>query len=157
MLVRLDLRRQIGIARAGQFGQTMPPSGRLLAVAALSPSLTDRRPSRDNGRMGDRPKLLCPQCGANLHGCPTEACPACGYYIGIARVHHRGALRYWRFLRKRRWIEAISALLWLGAFGFGCWLTTFLPKTALVVLTALTGLGVVGVGKYLRFRRKKKQ
>jgi hypothetical protein len=107
--------------------------------------------------MSDPPRLLCPQCGGQLRRTAGDACPNCGFFVGVARVQHRGALRYWRFLRTRRWIEVVTTLAWLAAVGFACWLIAFSPGRGFVVLTAVTAAGVVGLGKYLSFRRKKRE
>ncbi len=112
--------------------------------------------SRDNGGMDGFPRFECPQCGGDLGGVSSNACPACGYDIGMARVHRRGTLRHWRFLRSRRWIESIGILAWLGAFAGGCWVLSFAPGVGFVVLTATSGLGVVGLGRYLTIRKEKK-
>ena len=111
----------------------------------------------ENGRMGNVPRPLCPQCGANLRGTTGAACPACGFWIDIARLHHRSALRYWRFLRARRWVDVLVTATWLTAAGVACWLVSFSPGKGFIVLTAIAGAGVVGLGKYLTFRRKQRR
>ncbi len=91
-----------------------------------------------------------------MRSATTEACPACGFYIGWARVQYRGALHYWRYFRSRRWVPIAASLLWFGAACFGCWLVSFSPGKGFVVLTAVAGLGVVGMGRWLTFRKQSK-
>jgi hypothetical protein len=106
--------------------------------------------------MPDRPKLLCPQCGADLRGTSSQACPECGFYVGPARTHYRGTLYYWRYLRSRRWLDALATLLLVAAFCVGLWIISFNPLIGFAVLTAAAGAAVVGLGKYLSLRRKRR-
>jgi hypothetical protein len=104
--------------------------------------------------MSDVPRLLCPQCGGDLRGTSGNACPQCGFYIGSARVQHRGALHYWRFLRARRWIEVVSVLAWLAGIALSLWIISFNPGWGMIVLAAVAGLGATVLNRYLTLRKR---
>lgn len=109
------------------------------------------------GPMPNGPKYLCPQCGHNLRMSSGDACPECGYNIVPARAQHRGAVRYWRFLRFEQRMDFLVLFLWLIALGLGYRVIALSPTTGVTVLTLLAGAGVVGLGYYLRFRCSKKK
>jgi ribosomal protein L37E len=106
--------------------------------------------------MSGPPRFLCPRCGHNLRLVEGEACPECGFFIGPARVHHRGAIRYWRYLRwERRW-DILVIVLWFVALILGYWVISLSPLLGVKVVTLIAGVGVVGLGHYLQFRHKQK-
>lgn len=105
--------------------------------------------------MPGSPRYLCPRCGFNLRTTSTEACPECGFYVGPARVQHRGAVRYWLFRRAERRLDLLVVVLWLVAMIL-CWCVISLhPTTAVKVVAVGGGASVVALGYYLRFRRGK--
>ena len=102
------------------------------------------------------PRYLCPRCGHNLRTVGGEACPECGFFIGPARVQHRGAVRYWRCLRwERRW-EILGIFLWFVALVLGYWVISLSPDLGVKVITVILGAAVVGLGYYLQFRKSRK-
>jgi len=106
--------------------------------------------------MLETPRYLCPRCGYNLRMVQGEACPECGFFIGPARVHHRGAVRYWRFARwERRW-DILVIVLWFVALVLSYWVISLSPELGVKVITVIAGAGVVGLGHYLQFRHKHK-
>lgn len=107
--------------------------------------------------MPNTPKHLCPQCGHNLRFSSGDACPECGYFVAPARVQHKGALRYWRFLRSERRLDLLVLGLWVIALGLGYCVISLAPTKGVAVVTVLGGLAVVGFGHYLQFRRAKKK
>jgi ribosomal protein L37E len=106
--------------------------------------------------MAEPPRYLCPRCGYNLRTVEGEACPECGFFIGPARVQHRGAVRYWRYLRwERRW-DILVIVLWFVALVLGYWVISLSPELGLKVITVIAGAGVVGLGHYLQLRHNRK-
>jgi len=107
--------------------------------------------------MADAPRFLCPRCGCSLRGLAGTVCPDCGFVVDATRVQHRGAMRYWRFLRNRRRLDYLVVLLWLAAAGLGCWVLSLRPTTGFVVLIVGTAVAMIALSKYLLLRRTKKK
>ena len=106
--------------------------------------------------MAAPPRYLCPQCGHNLRMSSGTACPECGFFLGPAKVHHRGAVRYWHFSRVEQRMDVLLLVLWLIAAGLGYYVISLEPRMGIVVVTALAGATVVGMGYYLPWRRGRK-
>ena len=103
--------------------------------------------------MADRPRFLCPQCGRNLRGLSSTCCPDCGFVVGHTRAQYRGAVRYWRFLRVRSRVEFVLTLVWIVGLVIAYRVMAIAPSTFITVLVVVAAIAMVGLGRYLSFRR----
>lgn len=105
--------------------------------------------------MSDRPRLLCPQCGRNLHGLAATCCPNCGFVVGPTRAQYRDSVRYWQFLRARSRTEFVLTLMGIAGLAWGYRLVAISPSTSITVLLVIVSIAMIGLGKFLSFRRRR--
>ena len=107
--------------------------------------------------MPDRPRFLCPQCGRNLQGLAATCCPHCGFFVGPTRAQYRGSVRYWQFLRARSRTEFVLTLMSIAGVALGYRFIAVSPSTSITVLLVITSIAMIGLGRYLSFRRRRSQ
>ena len=106
--------------------------------------------------MLDVPRFLCPQCGCRLRSRPGSTCPDCVFLIDATRSQYRGALRHWRLLRGRHWLEYLVILWWLAVAGAVYRVMAWSPPRAVIILTVIAAILMLGLGQYLILRRRRR-
>ncbi|MCP4251466.1 MAG: hypothetical protein GY778_30895 [bacterium] len=106
--------------------------------------------------MPDVPRFLCPQCGCSLRARPGSTCPDCGFLIDATRTQYRGAVRHWRFLRGRHRLEYLVILWWLVVAGAVYRVIAWSPPRAVIVLTFIAAILMLGLGQFLILRRRRR-